>query len=190
MTSKPWNKSTRFLFAVFSSFAPDVLRPDLWKIIILCWGLLPCYGKMKFIFAFYWHHLFLFWQDTLKWQDPTYKWLVLRYAVCTDHQMLKNSVFLFLFAQPDQKNQKTQTNQTNKNKKLSLPQKPQDTYPVERFSQVLSVRQNEKVEVRCLGRVSLDLSHIHLSKSLEMLMSKALPPSTLEHGAQLDGRAW
>lgn len=99
MTSKLWNKIKRviFLFSFFSSSVPCVLRSDLWKIIILCWGLLPCYGRMKFIFAFYWHHLFLFWQvsKTASYGGIIHtNGLVLRYSGCSDdHQMLKNSFF-------------------------------------------------------------------------------------------------
>lgn len=100
MTSRLWNKIKRFIFCfIFHLFSPNVLRPDLtnkWKIIILCWVLLPCYGRMKFIFAFYWHHLFLFWQvsNTASYGNIIHiSGPVLKYSGCTDHQMLKTSIF-------------------------------------------------------------------------------------------------
>jgi len=106
LSKKYWNKRKRvillFFFFPSSFFSLSVLRPDLtnkWKIIILRRVLLPCYGRMKFIFAFYWHHLFLFWQASKTASNNSViriSGLVLKYSVVLTVRCSKLSFFIRL----------------------------------------------------------------------------------------------
>lgn len=123
LSKKYWNKRKRvillFFFFPSSFFSLSVLRPDLtnkWKIIILRRVLLPCYGRMKFIFAFYWHHLFLFWQASKTASNNSViriSGLVLKYSVVLTVRCSKLSFFirllffLLLLAQPGTTNEET-----------------------------------------------------------------------------------